>query len=129
MKTKHLWPVLLLVLFLILMGCGAGSGTDAGGVVIPNVSSGGSGGSGGSGSSVGSISLAWDPNTESDLAGYKLHIGTASRVYSQSINVGKVTTYTLSNLTKGNTYFVVATAYDTSNNESGYSNEVSGVPE
>ena len=129
MKTKHFCPVLLLVLFLILVGCGAGSGTDAGGVVIPIVSSGGSGGSGGSGSSVGSISLAWDPNTESDLAGYKVHYGTASRVYSQSINVGKVTTYTLSGLTKGNTYFLVATAYDTSNNESGYSNEVSGVPE
>lgn len=121
MKAKHLFPILLLVLFLILAGCGGGTGTDSGGTAITNLSSGEPGGSGGT------IRLAWDSNTESDLAGYKLYYGAASGVYSYSTDVGKMTTYTLTGLTKGNTYFIAATAYDTSYNESDYSNEVSGI--
>jgi hypothetical protein len=46
-------------------------------------------------------------------------------LYLQNIDAGKVTTYTVSNLTDGLNYYFVATAYDTSGNESGYSNEVS----
>ena len=41
------------------------------------------------------VTLAWDANTEPDLAGYKIHYGTASRDYSHSIDVGNVTEYTL----------------------------------
>ena len=71
------------------------------------------------------VTLAWDPNTESDLAGYKIHQGTASGSYSVHIDVHKVTTYTLTGLTAGQTYYFAATAYDSSGNESGYSNSVS----
>ncbi len=42
------------------------------------------------------------------------------------IDVGNVTTYTISNLVSGAYYFAV-TAYDSQNIESGYSNEVSGT--
>ncbi|HSB05495.1 MAG TPA: fibronectin type III domain-containing protein [Thermodesulfobacteriota bacterium] len=73
------------------------------------------------------IKLAWDPNTESDLAGYKVYYGTASHSYGTPINVGNLTTYTLAGLTSGQTYYIAVTAYDTSNNESGFSNEVSGA--
>jgi uncharacterized repeat protein (TIGR02543 family) len=73
------------------------------------------------------IKLAWDANTESDLAGYKVYYGTASGSYGNPTNVGNVTTYTLTGLTLGQTYYIAVTAYDTSNNESGYSNEVNGV--
>jgi hypothetical protein len=69
--------------------------------------------------------LAWDANTESDLAGYKLHYGTASNSYSVHIDVNNVTTYTVAGLTAGQTYYFAATAYDASGNESGYSNQVS----
>jgi hypothetical protein len=69
--------------------------------------------------------LAWDANTESDLAGYKLHYGTASNSYSVHIDVNNVTTYTVAGLTAGQTYYFAATAYDASGNESGYSNSVS----
>ncbi len=75
------------------------------------------------------VTLAWDPNTESDLAGYKIHYGTASNSYSVHIDVHNVTTYTVTGLTDGQTYYLAATAYDASGNESGYSNSVSyGVP-
>ncbi len=71
------------------------------------------------------VMLEWDANTEGDLAGYKVYVGTTSEAYTNSIDVADVTDYTIQNLTVGTTYYFVATAYDTSGNESGYSNEVS----
>lgn len=69
------------------------------------------------------VVLAWDPNTEEDLEGYRLYWGTASGVYDSFVNVGNVTTYTL-NLSEGTLYYIALTAYDEAQNESGYSNEV-----
>jgi len=68
--------------------------------------------------------LTWAPNTEPDLAGYNLHYGTVSGTYSVVANAGNATTYTVTGLGVGIYYFAV-TAYDTSGNESGVSNEVS----
>ena len=78
------------------------------------------------------LKLAWDPNSEPDLAGYKLYYRTTqggpyNSPGSPKIIEGNITTYTLTGLTPGQTYYIVATAYDTSNNESGYSNQVNGV--
>ena len=72
--------------------------------------------------------LAWNANGETDLAGYKVYYGTAPGTYGTPISLGNVTTYTLSGLIGGQTYYISITAYDTSNNESGHSNEVNGVP-
>jgi hypothetical protein len=73
------------------------------------------------------IGLAWDANEEGDLAGYKVYYGTTTGTYGSPIDVGNVTTYILTGLTSGQRYYVAVTAYDTSDNESGYSNEVNGV--
>jgi hypothetical protein len=73
------------------------------------------------------VVLAWDPNTEPTLAGYKVYVGTASGVYSTPINVGNVTTYTVLNLAPGSVYFFVVTAFDVNGFESGWSNEVSAA--
>ena len=70
------------------------------------------------------VTLAWDANTEPDLAGYKIHYGTASGDYSHSIDVGDVTEFTLADLDGGVTYYLAATAYDIDNNESAYSVEL-----
>ena len=75
----------------------------------------------------GSVSLSWDQNTEPDMAGYKVHIGNSSQTYSQTIDVGHVTTYTTSALSEGETYFFAVTAYDIFANESLLSNEVSAI--
>lgn len=72
-----------------------------------------------------SVSLAWDPNSETNLAGYVIYYGTASGQYSNSNNVGNVTNTTVSGLLEGVTYYFVATAYDASGLESDPSNEVS----
>ncbi len=72
------------------------------------------------------VSLTWNSNTEPDLAGYKVYYGTASHSYGSPVVLGKQTTYTVTGLGSG-TYFFVVSAYDTSGNESGPSNEVSKI--
>jgi len=69
------------------------------------------------------ITLAWDSNAESDVAGYKVYYGTASGKYTHSVNVGNVTQTTV-NVSKKK-YYIALTAYDTYGNESDFSNEVS----
>ncbi|MFQ5961186.1 MAG: PKD domain-containing protein [Candidatus Methylomirabilales bacterium] len=75
----------------------------------------------------GSVSLSWDSNTEADLAGYKVYIGTSPGIYTQTIDSGNVTTCTVPNLSEGQTYFFTVTAYDIFANESDFSNEISAA--
>lgn len=75
----------------------------------------------------GSVSLAWDPNTEADLAGYRVHVGGTSHTYTQIIDVGRVNSFTVLDLSAGQPYFFAVTAYDIFANESGYSSEVSST--
>jgi len=75
------------------------------------------------------VRVMWDPNSEEDLAGYKIYWGTESRVYGQPIDVGNVTECTIPGLEPGIKYYIAATAYNTAGYESDYSNEVTwGVP-
>lgn len=71
------------------------------------------------------VSLQWDANTESTLAGYRIYYGLSSGTYPTMLDVGNHTSCVISDLVEGEEYFFVATAYDTSGNESGYSNQVS----
>lgn len=78
-------------------------------------------------SSAGKLGLSWNANTESDLGGYKVYYGTASRTYSSTVNVGNIVSYQLEGLTEGRTYYLTLTAYDKAGNESGFSNEVAAT--
>ena len=79
-------------------------------------------------SSAGQVNLAWDPpDISTDVTGYMIHYGTASGSYSQGIDVGNTTSYTVSNLIDGQTYYFAVTAYNAVGYESVYSNEVSIV--
>lgn len=71
------------------------------------------------------VTLAWDANTESDLAGYRVYVGQESGKRTTSLEAGKTTTITLENLTAGTTYYVAITAYNTSGLESLPSEEIS----
>jgi fibronectin type 3 domain-containing protein len=73
------------------------------------------------------VRLAWDANTESDVAGYRIYYGTSPRSYLSSVDVGNVTSYHLTGLRGGQTYYVAVSAYNSSGSESTYSSEVSGV--
>lgn len=69
------------------------------------------------------VRLIWTPNDESDLAGYKVYIGTGPREYAAPATLGIVNEYPLDGLGVGKWYLAV-TAFDTAGHESAYSNEV-----
>ena len=75
------------------------------------------------------LTVMWDKNTEADLAGYRLYQSDTSGKYSYGEDHAIATapageeTVTVNDVEDG-TWFWVLTAYDTSGNESGPSNEV-----
>lgn len=99
--------LLLLAIAGLLVACGGGGSTS------PNTAA-----------------LAWDAVTDPGLAGYRIYYGTAPGTYLQPPGGGvsvssNVTTYTVTGLTSGTTYYFAATAYDNLTNESVFSNEIS----
>lgn len=76
----------------------------------------------------GKLTISWDANSESDLAGYRLYRSTSSGGPYILVVDTTSTSYVDSGLVSGTTYYYVITAYDTSGNESTYSTEVSGIP-
>jgi len=68
--------------------------------------------------------LAWDASV-SMVDGYWLYYGPASGSYTARIDVGTATTYTITGLASGQTYYFAVTAYDrTDYVESLFSNEL-----
>lgn len=89
----------------------------------------------------GEATLAWDPNQETNLAGYKLYYdsdsdiemygGTGANegdspivIYLKDLEEIKSPTYTLTGLTTGEYYYFALTAFDTDGMESDFSEEV-----
>jgi hypothetical protein len=72
--------------------------------------------------------LTWDRSPNSSVAGYRVHYGTASRNYTDSVVAGNVMTTTVGGLTSGSSYYFAVTAYDASGAQSDFSNEVRIVP-
>jgi len=76
----------------------------------------------------GSAVLSWDLGPETDLAGYKVYVGTQSGSYNypgSPFTVGRVTSFAINNLAVGQTYFFAISAYNTSGSNSSLSSEVS----
>jgi len=71
-----------------------------------------------------SVTLAWDKSQEANVAGYRIYYGTSSNHYPNMVDVGSKTYGTITNLVPGRTYYIAATAYDTSDNESAFSQEI-----
>lgn len=79
-----------------------------------------------SGDSTCVVTLAWDANSEPDLAGYRLKYGTAPDTHDTVIDVGLVTRYSVvGQLLYGVAYYFVVTAYNEAGLESDKSNEIS----
>jgi hypothetical protein len=70
------------------------------------------------------MTVAWDQNPESDVAGYKIYYGTSPGSYTASVNAGNITSTVISGLEAGITYYFAAVAYDSQGTESGFSNEI-----
>jgi hypothetical protein len=69
--------------------------------------------------------LMWNANTESNLAGYRVHYGTVSGSPSANVDVGLVTSRTFTGLQPGTTYYFRVVAYNTSGQSSAPSAETS----
>jgi len=71
------------------------------------------------------VSLAWDPSADSTVTGYVVYVGTQSNVYSQTFDVGNVTTFSYSNAVAGQRYYFTVAAYIPGPKFSSKSSEVS----
>ncbi len=77
----------------------------------------------------GTISIAWDPVSDADVAGYKVYWGTSSRNYTNWKDVGNVTSTTLTDLDPCTRYYIAVKAYDSGGLESdAFSDELVGLP-
>jgi len=81
----------------------------------------------------GAVIISWlppltneDGSTLNDLAGFNVHYGQQSGIYSSLVNVGPYAICEIRGLTNGEWYFAV-TAYDTSGNQSGFSEEINTI--
>ena len=72
----------------------------------------------------GNATVSWDPNSEPDLAGYKIYYGKSSGNYQSQVYVGNVTWHRLTGMEEGQQYYFAVTALDFSGNESNFSVEV-----
>lgn len=72
------------------------------------------------------VTLIWDASPSAAVVGYRLYYGTQSRMYTGSIDIGMATTYTITELLGGQTYYFAVTAYDrTGDAESAFADELS----
>lgn len=71
-----------------------------------------------------SARFQWDPNSESDLAGYKLHFGVKGEAATEYLDVGLATSAAISGLNPDKSYDFVVTAYNTSGLDGSTSNVV-----
>lgn len=80
-----------------------------------------------------SVTLAWDPNPEPDIAGYKIYVGEESGVYEEPIVMAgapEEPQFKVVGLENGRDYYFVVTAFNEAGLESDYSNEVvAEIPE
>ena len=72
------------------------------------------------------ITVAWNANSEPDLAGYVVYYGTASGVYTVNVDVGNQTSWQV-DLVTGQSYYFAVKAYDSEGLYSVFSSEVSAV--
>ena len=76
-----------------------------------------------------SVTISWDRNQETDIAGYKIYWGTSSGLYSDSSTINDTATepptatFTIDGLDVGTTYYFAIKAFDLAGQESVYSDE------
>ncbi len=121
-KKKDFFKILPIFIVLILVAAAIGIFVKSPAKVPQNTGTG---------------TLSWNANIESDLAGYRIYYGIEKRMsdcppagYPQKVEVGKTQTpetpsHKLENLETGKTYYFSITSYDTSGNESCFSDEMS----
>jgi hypothetical protein len=75
--------------------------------------------------SAATVTLTWNPNAESDLAGYVVAYGTSSGQYGVTVDVGNHTSFQFTEPDPTVRYYFAVSAYNTSGLRSTFSAEVS----
>jgi hypothetical protein len=57
------------------------------------------------------VTIAWDPNSEPSVIGYRVYIGTAPSVYTETVDTGSATSFVYQNGAAGLTYYFTVAAY------------------
>lgn len=71
------------------------------------------------------ITLGWDASSSASVDGYTIHYGSSSGNYSETIFVGNQTSYTLTGLEAGRTYYIAITSRASGGaSESAFSDEI-----
>jgi hypothetical protein len=70
-----------------------------------------------------SVTLGWQQSSSPDAVGYNIYFGSASGVYTNTVDAGNASSITLGGMVSGTTYYFAATTYNAQNQESGFSNE------
>jgi hypothetical protein len=70
------------------------------------------------------VTLAWDPNPEPSIQGYRVYYGKASGVYTGVFDAGNRTDCVITGLEPGVTYYFACTAYSATGDESNFSGEI-----
>jgi len=73
----------------------------------------------------GTVTLAWNANSDPTVTGYNIYYGGASGVYTNEVPAGTATNITITGLIPGDTYYFVATTVNLAGMESSFSGEVS----
>jgi hypothetical protein len=121
MKTKF---YVIVALVFLLLGCGAGGG-GGDSYVQPNQVTNNPTQTEQADSEFRDVTLEWQPNSESNLAGYRVFMRRDGLDYDYTNPEWETTDTdcTLYNLYRDTTYHFVVRAYDVDGNESGDSNE------
>ena len=69
------------------------------------------------------VTLEWQASS-GNVAGYNVYQGTSSKDYDVTLDIGNWTSVTIADLAEDEAHYFAVTAYDSEDNESGYSNEV-----
>lgn len=75
--------------------------------------------------STSSVNLIWNASPGTNVTGYAVYYGVASRKYTNRIDVGSNFICTVSGLVSNQTYYFSANAYDAAGDESDFANEIS----
>jgi len=73
------------------------------------------------------LTLTWDPPSDGVTTGYMIYVGQAPQTYSQQVDVGFVTSFTVTGLSDGTAYYVTVRAYDATGALSDPASEVTGT--
>ena len=77
----------------------------------------------------GSVTLTWPPSGAPLVKGYMVYYGQVSHNYTSSVDVGKATTATISNLAGNKVYYFAIDSYGLLGNVSPYLSEISATPQ